>query len=238
MGWLQRLMGWTAGRREVITGALPAAPAVAAPAAPGAVEVPTQPPGAETPPAPAPAAAADVAAGYAPGTLDMLIAFEGLKEEPYLCPAGKPTIGIGSTRYPDGRRVTMADPPITRERAVEMALHDLNEAGEDVDEATEGVSLSLYQRTALCLFTQNLGPGALFDSTLLRLLKLGDVDGAALQFDVWNKARDKTTRRLVALRGLSKRRRAERYLFQGRSPMQALRQAERDFEGGPRQTSM
>ncbi|MBO1996950.1 hypothetical protein J4714_14010 [Staphylococcus epidermidis] len=37
-----------------------------------------------------------------------------------------PTIGHGSTRYEDGRRVTLADPPITRRRAVELALGELD----------------------------------------------------------------------------------------------------------------
>jgi len=40
-----------------------------------------------------------------------------------------PTIGHGSTRYEDGTRVTLADPPITRQRAVELAraLHEEEE---------------------------------------------------------------------------------------------------------------
>ncbi|CAE6949615.1 Lysozyme [Ectopseudomonas oleovorans] len=40
-----------------------------------------------------------------------------------------PTIGHGSTRYEDGTRVTLADPPITRERAEQLAraLHSEEE---------------------------------------------------------------------------------------------------------------
>ncbi|MEQ6329186.1 lysozyme [Pseudomonas chengduensis] len=40
-----------------------------------------------------------------------------------------PTIGHGSTRYEDGTRVTLADPPITRERAQQLAraLHSEEE---------------------------------------------------------------------------------------------------------------
>ena len=44
---------------------------------------------------------------------------EGLKLKPYLCSAGVPTIGIGSTIYPDGTRVTMLDKEITEEQANE-----------------------------------------------------------------------------------------------------------------------
>lgn len=37
-----------------------------------------------------------------------------------------PTIGHGSTQYEDGRRVTLADPPITRQRAAELATNLLD----------------------------------------------------------------------------------------------------------------
>ena len=38
--------------------------------------------------------------------------FEGYKATPYLCPAGVPTIGYGSTYYADGKKVTLQDPPM------------------------------------------------------------------------------------------------------------------------------
>jgi lysozyme len=42
--------------------------------------------------------------------------------KPYVPTQGDvPTIGFGSTYYEDGRRVTMADPPISRARAVQLA---------------------------------------------------------------------------------------------------------------------
>ncbi|MES2251533.1 MAG: lysozyme [Pseudomonadota bacterium] len=49
---------------------------------------------------------------------------------PYVPTQGDvPTIGHGSTRYEDGKRVTLADPPITRRRAVDLArnLHRAEE---------------------------------------------------------------------------------------------------------------
>lgn len=48
--------------------------------------------------------------------------FEGLYLGPYLCPAGVPTIGYGSTYYPDGRRVTLKDRSITRAEAEAMLM--------------------------------------------------------------------------------------------------------------------
>lgn len=49
---------------------------------------------------------------------------------PYIPTKGDvPTIGHGSTRYEDGTRVTLADPPITRQRAEQLAraLHEEEE---------------------------------------------------------------------------------------------------------------
>ena len=46
---------------------------------------------------------------------------------PYVPTQGDvPTIGHGSTRYEDGRRVTLADAPITRQRAIDLALGELD----------------------------------------------------------------------------------------------------------------
>lgn len=43
--------------------------------------------------------------------------FEGFRAEPYICPAGVPTIGYGTTFYDNGIRVRLTDKPITEERA-------------------------------------------------------------------------------------------------------------------------
>lgn len=49
--------------------------------------------------------------------LELIARFEGCKLEPYVCPAGKITIGYGSTRYADGTPVQITDDPITQEQA-------------------------------------------------------------------------------------------------------------------------
>ncbi len=51
--------------------------------------------------------------------------FEGLRLKPYICPAGYPTLGYGTVYKPDGTKVTMEDPPITKETAEEWLLHEL-----------------------------------------------------------------------------------------------------------------
>ena len=52
------------------------------------------------------------------------IAHEGFSAGPIIPTKGDvPTIGHGATHYEDGKRVTMADPPITRQRAGELAVN-------------------------------------------------------------------------------------------------------------------
>lgn len=51
--------------------------------------------------------------------------FEGLRLKPYMCPAGIPTIGYGSTRYADGKAVTLRDAPITAAQAEELLMATL-----------------------------------------------------------------------------------------------------------------
>ena len=49
--------------------------------------------------------------------IELVKRFEGFRNKPYLCPAGVPTIGYGSTHYADGRAVTLADLPMSKEDA-------------------------------------------------------------------------------------------------------------------------
>ena len=51
--------------------------------------------------------------------------FEGFRSKPYLCPAGVPTIGYGSTYYADGRKVTLEDPPMDEPTARALLMHEL-----------------------------------------------------------------------------------------------------------------
>ena len=84
---------------------------------------------------------------------------------------------------------------------------------EDVDIFERGVNrlvnvdLTQGQFDALVCFAFNLGLGALQQSTLLKLLNAGDYEGAAKQFQRWDKAGGKV------MAGLTKRRQAESELF-------------------------
>jgi len=70
-------------------------------------------------------------------------ASEGFTAAPVIPTKGDvPTIGHGSTRYEDGTRVTMADPPITRKRAAELARNLQREDEKRFAATVPGVTLT------------------------------------------------------------------------------------------------
>lgn len=138
----------------------------------------------------------------------LIKSFESCSLTPYRCPAGIPTIGWGTTRYPDGKVVSMQDARITTERADFIFTHDLGKFESTVSNLVH-VDIQQREFDALVSFAYNLGGGALEKSTLLRKLNAGDHTGAADEFLKWDKAGG------VALAGLARRRKAERAMFLG-----------------------
>ena len=134
----------------------------------------------------------------------LCIKYEGMYLTPYLCPAGIPTVGVGSTEYLDGRKVKMTDPPITREHAVLLLRNRL------LRDFMPGVlklcrtASTAGRLAALSDLAYNIGLGNLKASTLLRVVNSGDWGpNAAAQFRRWNKGGGKV------LKGLTARREAE-----------------------------
>ncbi len=138
--------------------------------------------------------------------LNLIEQFEGCKLKPYLDPVGIPTIGIGTTRYPDGKAVTMKDAPITKAQAYEYLKKHLDGDCTAVSGLVK-VEINENQFAALVSFAYNVGRSALSSSTLLKKLNSGDMRGAADQFLRWDHAGGKV------LLGLTRRRQAERALF-------------------------
>ena len=83
--------------------------------------------------------------------LELVKGFEGLFLKPYLCPAQVPTIGYGTIVYDNGIKVSLKDPAITQERAVELLQHELNEKAHNVERMTK-VSLNDNEFAALVSF--------------------------------------------------------------------------------------
>jgi lysozyme len=133
---------------------------------------------------------------------------EGFRSKPYLCPAGKATIGFGSTRYLRGVPVTLQDPPIDEVQATQLLADTLVEYEEAVDKLVT-VDLTQGQFDSLVDFSYNCGIGNLKTSTLLKLVNLGQPKYAAQEFEKWVHANGKV------LAGLVKRRALEAALFKG-----------------------
>jgi len=74
------------------------------------------------------------------------------------------------------------------------------------------VPLTDSQNAALVSLAYNIGATAFANSTLVKKLNLGDYEGAADQFLVWNKVRDENNV-LVVSAGLVKRRKREQEIF-------------------------
>lgn len=135
----------------------------------------------------------------------LCVIFEGLYLKPYLCPANVPTIGIGSTRYEDGTRVSLADAPITKERAYELLRWELRKQclPQVLRLCPNLPSWGPKSVGAIMDFTYNLGSGNLAASTLRKRILAGDKAGAQSELMKWTRGGGRV------LPGLVKRRAAE-----------------------------
>ena len=129
--------------------------------------------------------------------------WEGCRLETYLCSAGVPTIGYGSTgpKVEMGMRITQEEADALLEKDVQRFV--------DVVDLQITAKLSNNQRCALICFAFNVGAGALLDSTLRRRLNSGEDPNRVAKDELprWNKAGGKV------LEGLARRREDELKLF-------------------------
>jgi lysozyme len=133
--------------------------------------------------------------------VDLVKSFEGFSATAYLCPAGVPTVGYGSTE-----NVDMGD-EVTEVEAECMLMEDLIEASVAIDQLVD-VPLNQNQYDALTSLVYNIGRDAFRNSTLLKLLNSGEYEGAAAQFARWNRGGGRV------LAGLTRRREEERKVFE------------------------
>ncbi len=162
--------------------------------------------------------------------IELIKSFEGIVDgdpstvnlDAYLDPVGIWTIGWGHAvrfrgnllRGADNRGIARAlyRGGITRAQAEALLRGDLIDYSSNVL-ALVKVPLDDGRFGALVSFAFNCGVANLAQSTLLRKLNARDFAGAADQFLLWNKGRKNGE--LVVLPGLTRRRRAERAMFQG-----------------------
>jgi lysozyme len=144
--------------------------------------------------------------------------FEGRRNDAYPDPAtgGEPiTIGVGHT----GPEVRL-DTRWTDEQIEEALSKDLDRFEHGVEMLTIGRNLTQGQFDALVLFAFNVGIGNLTSSTLLRKLMAGELLSVTEEFARWDKAAGKS------MKGLRRRRAAERELFNGATAATAIRVAQ------------
>lgn len=139
---------------------------------------------------------------------DLCLVFEGMYLKPYLCPANVPTIGVGSTFYENGVRVSMSDPPITKYRAMQLLEHELQKCLPAVRRLCPDLEEWGEPATGAILdFAFNCGTGALAASTLRRRINSDDPQGARAELSKWVRGGGRV------LPGLVRRRAAEAALL-------------------------
>ena len=139
--------------------------------------------------------------------INLIKHFEGFSSKPYLCPAKICTIAYGATFYPNGKKVTMNDKPVTEAEGVELLKFMLSKFEQYVDSYTTD-SITQNQFDALVSFCYNLGPANLKSSTLLKKVNVNTNDETIKdEFLKWTKAGGRK------LAGLVKRREAEAALY-------------------------
>jgi lysozyme len=139
--------------------------------------------------------------------IDLIKSFEGLFLKPYLCPAGVPTIGYGTIRYPNGTKVRITDAPITEQQANQYLMFEIDQKAKSIDPMLRE-DLTGNQFGALISFAYNLGEGALRSSTLLKIVNKEPLDAQIRsEFQKWIYADGKK------LNGLLRRRNAEADLY-------------------------
>lgn len=138
--------------------------------------------------------------------LNLIKKYEGLRLSIYLDVVGVPTIGYGSTRYPNGKKVILGEKLTNDKEATQLLLSTLGQYEDVVNKHLP--NLNQCQFDALVSFAYNLGTGSLIKSTLLKKAKVNPSDPSILdEFLKWNKAGGKV------LTGLTNRRREEANLY-------------------------
>jgi len=112
---------------------------------------------------------------------------EGLRLKPYLDTRGIPTISLGVTYYPNGRKVTMQDKPLTIEQAGNLATITADKFAFQVDKLLTS-KVNQNQFNALVSLAYNIGINGFRNSTVLRKVNINPNDPAIKEaFMMWTK---------------------------------------------------
>lgn len=114
---------------------------------------------------------------------------EGFTPQPVIPTKGDvPTIGHGSTKYEDGTPVKLADPPITRKRAEQLARNLLSQDEARFRASLPGVSLTQGEYDLYVDFVGQYGIGNWRVSSMRSRLLAGEYRRACDALLMWRKA--------------------------------------------------
>lgn len=113
---------------------------------------------------------------------------EGFRSAPYIPTQGDvPTIGYGSTVYEDGKKVTLQDDPITKERAVQLVKNHKSKDEVMFRESLPGVKLTQGEYDLYMDFTYQYGITNWRSSSMRRHLLNGEYLQACNALPAWRK---------------------------------------------------
>lgn len=137
--------------------------------------------------------------------IDLIKSFEGFEPEPYKDAGGLLTIGYGHL-IKRGEQFTR----ITQEEGERLLSMDVRFAENCIEQQVEP-ELEQYEFDALVSFIYNLGCANFARSTLRKMINAENFANASNEFPKWNRVNGRI------VRGLVRRRAAERTLFRGDS---------------------
>ncbi|MFE1574145.1 glycoside hydrolase family protein [Comamonas odontotermitis] len=115
-----------------------------------------------------------------------LLGEEGFRSKPYIPTQGDvPTIGYGSTAYEDGSKVTLADPPISKERALQIVRNHKSKDEALFRASLPGVKLTQGEYDLYMDFTYQFGISNWRSSSMRRYLLQGEYVQACNVLPAW-----------------------------------------------------
>lgn len=111
---------------------------------------------------------------------------EGYTPKPIIPVKGdRPTIGNGTTFYPNGNAVKMTDPAITRKQAFEYLKFTMNKNAQPFNKTLLNIPVSQAEYDLYLDFTYQYGISAWSSSSMLKSLKVGKYKAACDSLLKW-----------------------------------------------------
>ena len=138
--------------------------------------------------------------------INLIKKWEKFKPNAYLCPAGVPTLGYGSTMWTDGRKVRLGQ-TVTLQDAEKLMAYFLANVIHFIPD-----NVNQNQFDALCSLIYNIGVSNFRKSTLLKMVKENpDNENIRDEFMKWTLHRKNG--QLIQSKGLKNRRTEESDLY-------------------------